>query len=150
MPRVQPARAGATRLGHKVHHRVHVLDRHQLTMVPLMPRLSTGLATTLDATTTSPLLAGKAIGGWGLRRDGGVLLTERKLPFEIGDLFRLLRELLAQPVVLAAQALDLLRLSITEITKSFDPSRSLRVLRLHLPERTKLRRKVQVQNTCQT
>jgi hypothetical protein len=42
-----------------------------------------------------------------------------------------------------------LGLLFPSLTKPLDSSRSLRVLRLHRPERTKLLRKVQVQNACQ-
>jgi len=61
VPRVQAAGAVATRVRDKINDRIHALDRHQLTVVPGMPRLTTGLASTLHAPTTRTLSTGEAI-----------------------------------------------------------------------------------------
>jgi len=53
VPRVQAARAVATRLRDEIHDRIDALDGHQVAMVPGMPRLTAGCAPTLHA--TSPL-----------------------------------------------------------------------------------------------
>ena len=51
-----------------------------------MARLATGLATALVPTPSHTLMTGESVrGGW-FRCDGGVLVTQSKLTFEIGDL----------------------------------------------------------------
>jgi len=62
VPRVQVARAVATRLRDEIHDRIDALDRHQVAMVPGMPRLAAGLASTPHATPTLTLTSREAIG----------------------------------------------------------------------------------------
>ena len=74
---------------------------------------------------------------------------EARAGFEIGNPLRLFVELFAQAVVLALQSFNLARLAISGRPGRIVTRRSLRALRLHHPERTKLQRKVQVPNQCQ-
>ena len=69
------------------------------------------------------------------------LLTKRELAFEIGNPLRLFVELFAQAVVLALQSFNLARLAISGRPGRIVTRRSLRALRLHHPERTKLQRR---------
>jgi hypothetical protein len=117
MSRVQAARALATRLRRETHNRIHALDREQLTMVARMARLPAGGASTLQATSSLPRSTRKAIRGRRLRRDGGILLFQRKLRFEVGDPLRLLLELFAKPFGLSSQPFDFLRLAITPVAR---------------------------------
>ncbi len=50
-----------------------------------MAELSAGLASTLHATTTWPLVPREPIGRRRLRRDRGILLFQRELALEIRD-----------------------------------------------------------------
>jgi hypothetical protein len=114
-----------------------------------MSRLSARSPTTRVSSPARTLATGQSVRGRRLRRRRRVLLAQRELALETGDPLGLLCEFLAQPFIFAAQSLDLLDLLLTGITKPLDSSRSLRVLRLHRPERTKFLRNVQVQNACQ-
>jgi hypothetical protein len=128
---------------------VHLLGGDQWPKVPRMTRLPARSAPTRESSPAFALPTGKLVRrGW-LGRGRGILLAERELPFEIDDLLRLFRDLFTQALGLASQSLDLLSLLFPSITKPLDSSRSLRVLRLHRPARTKLLQKVQVQNACQ-
>jgi hypothetical protein len=147
---VQPVGTAAALLRKVINDLVYLFGGDQCPRVTWMTRLPARSATTLESSPAFSLPTGKPVRGRRLRSGRGILLAERKLPFEVGDLFRLLRELFPQAFVLASQSLDLLCLLVARITKPFDSSRSLRVLRLHRPERTKFLRKVQVQNACQT
>ncbi len=62
VPRVQAARALATRLRHEIDDRIHALDGHQLTVMPGMSRLTAGLASTLHATATFTGSTREAVG----------------------------------------------------------------------------------------
>jgi hypothetical protein len=62
MPCGQAVRAVPTGVRHELDERIHALRRHQLTMMPGMPRLTAGGASTLHATTTLTLLTREAIG----------------------------------------------------------------------------------------
>ena len=79
-----------------------------------------------------------------LGRGGGILLFQRELPLEIGNPLRLLLELSAKSIVLFAKPVNLLARAITSVARFLTPSRSLRALRLHQPERTNSVTKVQV------
>src|SRR5690606_22579303 len=146
MPRVQTPRAAAARLRCEVHDRVHALDGDQLPMMARMAELSAGLASTLHATTTCPLVPREPIGRWRLRRDRRILLFQRELALEIRDSLRLLLELFAQPFVLLAQSCDFPRLAIAPVPRCLVTSRRLPALSRHRRERMKLLQKVHVQN----
>jgi len=92
--RVQPVPAMATRLGDKIHGLIRTLGGNQRARMPGMSGLPTGLTSTLRAATAFALAAGKAIGGWRLRRGRRVLLPQGQLTFQVGDLFLCLRDLL--------------------------------------------------------
>ena len=62
MPRGQTARAVATRVRHEIDERIHALRWHQAPMVSGMARLTAGVASTLQATTSLPLFTCEAIG----------------------------------------------------------------------------------------
>jgi hypothetical protein len=144
VPRVQAARAAPTRLRDEIHDGIHAFRRNQPTMMPRMPRLSPGFASTLDTTTTRSLLTRETIGWRRLWRGRGILLSERELAFEVGNPLGLLGELLAKPFVLFSEFFDLLRLAITRVARLLVASRSLLALRLHQPERSESVWKVQV------
>lgn len=139
---MQPMGTAPALLRYVIDDLVHLLGGDQWARVPRMPRLPARSATTLESSAAFALPTREPVRRRRLRRGRGILLAERELPFEVDDRLCLLGELLAQALVLASQALDLLGLLLAGITKPFDSSRSLRVLRLPWPERTKLRRKV--------
>ena len=127
VPRVERARATATRVRHKVDDYIHTHKRHQLTMVPGMPRLTAGLAT-LHATPPHAVVTRETIRGGRFGGSGGILLPVCEFTFEIGDPLRVLGELFAKPS-------DLVRLAITDVARLTGASRSLFPLRLHQSER---------------
>ena len=91
---MQHAATMATRVRGEIDDRVHALDRDKGAGVTWMARLATRLAAALPPTTTHTLVSGQSVrGGW-FRRDRGVLVTQRQLPFEIGDLFLRVRNFL--------------------------------------------------------
>ena len=102
----EPVRARSTGIRGQIDEPFNALGWHQRAMVARMPRLPAGLASTLPASLARPLLASEAVGRRRLGREGGILLPERELAFEIRDAFRLLGQLLAEPLVVAPQALD--------------------------------------------
>jgi hypothetical protein len=76
-----------------------------------MSRLSTGLSSTCDAPTAFTLSAGEAVRRWRLGRGRRILLSQRELPFEIGDPLLLLRILLSESFVFTPQPLELVCLT---------------------------------------
>lgn len=149
MPRVQAARAVATRLRGKVHDRIHALDGHQRPMVARMARLPARFASTPRATPPPPLVTREAIGGRRLGRDGGILLLQRELALEISNALRILLKEFPQPLILLAQPFDVLRRAITRVARWLAPSRLLLAPSRHRRERTKTLQKVQVLNRAE-
>jgi hypothetical protein len=110
MPAGQSACALATRLGREIHDRVHALDGHQRPMASRMPRLTAWLPPTLPTPAAHARLTSQTVGRWWFRGEGGILLAQRELALEVADAFRLISVLLAEPLVLATQTLDLRRI----------------------------------------
>src|SRR5262249_48915283 len=75
--------------------------------------------------------AGEAVGRWRLRRGRRILLSQRKLPFEIGNPFLLLRILSSESFVFAPQPLELVCLT----RRLVDISTRLRLPRRPAPRR---------------
>src|SRR5262249_57795488 len=105
MAGVQAARALATALRDEIDNHVHAVVGHQHPMAARMPPLAARRAATPYTTSAGPLTTGESIGGRRLGRPGGILLAQGQLAFQIGDPFRLLGQLLTEPLVLPPPAL---------------------------------------------
>jgi len=92
--RVQGMLAMTTRVGDERHGRMHALDGDQPSPVTWMTRLPTALPSTLRATTSFALASGQSVGGRRLRGRCRVLLPQRQLVFQVGNLLVLFRDLL--------------------------------------------------------
>ena len=103
----QRALTMTTGVGDQVDDRVDALSGHHGARVARMSRLTAGLAAALLAATSFALASCEPVGRRGLRGCGRVLLVQCQLPFEIGDAFRLLRNLPLAFGELPSQALDL-------------------------------------------
>jgi hypothetical protein len=125
VPRVQAPRALATGLRREFHNCVDTLDRHQLPMATRVARLPAGPASALLATPPLPLSTRETFGGRRLRSEGGILVFQRELALEIGDLPRLLLELFAKPFILLPQPIDFLGVTIRRVVRRLVASRSL-------------------------
>jgi hypothetical protein len=119
VPWAQGVRAPTTRVRDEVDDRLHVLEGHEWAVMPRVARLPAGVAPTLDTPATDTGLSREAVGGGGLRRRRRVLLPQCELPFEIGDPFRLLRQLLAKLFVLPLQPFDLVRVAMIRVARDF-------------------------------
>ncbi|HUC77759.1 MAG TPA: hypothetical protein VMS04_20830, partial [Vicinamibacterales bacterium] len=97
--RRETAPAIVTAVRNQIHDGVHTFGRHHRPRMPGMSRLSTGLSSTCDAPTAFTLSAGEAVRRWRLGRGRRILLSQRELPFEIGDPLLLLRILLSESFV---------------------------------------------------
>ena len=75
-----------TRLGDQINDGIDPLRGNQGTRVPRMSWLTAGVAAALEAATSFALPPGETVRGRRLRGCRRVLLTQRQLPFEIGDL----------------------------------------------------------------
>jgi hypothetical protein len=114
MPCVQGARAVATRFRCEIHDRIHARDGHQLRWCPGWPGCPPVLRR-LFRRRPRPLLTREAVRGRWLRRNGGILLSQRELTLEIGNPLRLLLKLFAKSFVLLAQPFDLLRSRMSRV-----------------------------------
>ena len=92
-----------------LNHVGHAIGRDQRTSMARMPGLTTRLPTALRAPASCSWPARQTIGRRRLRGGRRVLLSQRELTLQIRNLLRLLRVRFAQPLILAAQALDFLR-----------------------------------------
>ena len=87
--RVQTMLAVTTRVGDEIDEGIHALNGDQRPRVSRMARLSARFAPALHAATSVALPPCEAIGGRRLRGRGRVLLPQRQLSFQVGDLFPL-------------------------------------------------------------
>ena len=83
-----------TRVGDERHGRLHALSGDQPSPVTWMAGLPTALPSTLRATTSFALASGQSVGGRRLRGRCRVLLPQRQLVFQVGNLLVLFRDLL--------------------------------------------------------
>ena len=90
--RVQAAGTLSAQVRHMIDHVVHPVCRHQRSPMSAMSRLAARPAVTLPPTTTDALAACESVRGGRLRRRG-VLVPQRQLSFEIGNLLLRLGEL---------------------------------------------------------
>jgi hypothetical protein len=105
--RAQPVRAVRTCVRLEIDDRVDALGRDQRAMTSGVAGLSARFPPTLHAPATYAWLTGEPIGRRRFRSNRGILLAKRELALQIRDPFGLLRVLLAEPLILAAQTLDL-------------------------------------------
>jgi hypothetical protein len=130
----------------EIHSHVDALGGDQRTMPARMVRLAARLPPTRRTPAPHARLTSETIGRGQLRGEGGILLAQRELALEVGDPFRLLGILLAEPLILATQAVDLRRI---RARRHRQPRRRglgvcpLWASPLHGPESTESRRKVQ-------
>jgi hypothetical protein len=83
---LQAALARRTRVRDQIHDHVHSLGGDQRPRVARMAGLPARLAAALAPTAAHPLLTGESVRRWWLRGNRGVLVAQRQLTFEIGDL----------------------------------------------------------------